>query len=189
MNIREKYGIPKEAKVLLYVGNISKNKNQEQMIDAFRLLPESVRQSTYILFCGRNLTQEYRLDDVIKKQPYSKHLILCGNIDKEYMGEYYKEADGVVLLSLVEGFGLSLIEGMHYGIPCVTFTDLDAFEDIYDKCAVVGLQERSDVAVADGINRLLETDWSANEIKVYSEKFASEQMADNYIRTFKQIIC
>lgn len=188
MNIREKYGIPDAAKIMLYVGNISKNKNQEQMIEAFGLLPESVQQNTYVLFCGRNLTPDYTLDNVVARKPYSQHLVLCGNVDKQYIGEYYRQADGVVLLSHAEGFGLSQIEGMHFGKPCMTFADLDAYEDIYDECAVVGLQERTDEEVASGMSRLLDTVWSAGEIKAYSKKFESKQMADNYIRTFKQII-
>lgn len=188
MNIRDKYDIPAGAKVLLYVGNISKNKNQEQLINAFGLLPDDVSKNTYVLFCGRNLTEDYTLDTMVASKPYGKHLVLCGNIDKQYMGAYYKEADGVVLLSHAEGFGLSLIEGMHFGKPCMTFADLDAYEDIYDGCAVIGLQVRTDEEVASGITRLLESDWRADDIKAYSKKFESEQMVDNYIRTFKQII-
>ena len=188
LNVREKYGIPSNGRILLYVGNISKNKNQVQMIRAFGLLPETVLQNTYVLFCGRNLTEDYTLDTMVASKPYGKHLVLCGNIDKQYMGAYYKEADGVVLLSHAEGFGLSLIEGMHFGKPCMTFADLDAYEDIYDDCAVIGLQVRTDEEVASGITRLLESDWRADDIKAYSKKFESEQMADNYIRTFKQII-
>ena len=44
MNIREKYSIPEGAKILLYVGNISKNKNQEQMIDAFAGLAQDGKE-------------------------------------------------------------------------------------------------------------------------------------------------
>ena len=43
VDIRELYGIPKEAKIILYVGNISENKNQIQMVRAFSLLPTDLR--------------------------------------------------------------------------------------------------------------------------------------------------
>lgn len=188
MNIREKYSIPEGAKILLYVGNISKNKNQEQMIDAFGLLPESVQQNTYVLFCGRNLTPDYTLDNVVASKPYNQHLVLCGNVDKKYMGAYYKEADGVVLLSHTEGFGLSLIEGMHFGKPCITFTDLDAYEDIYNESAVIGLNERTDDAVAKGLLCFFNMDWDHQAIIDYSKSFAPEKMAEKYMGVFKQII-
>ena len=188
MNIRKKYGIPNEAKILLYVGNISKNKNQEQMIEAFGLLSEEDKQSIYILFLGRNLTEDYTLDKVIASKPFCNHLVLCGNVDKECIVDYYEESDGVVLLSYAEGFGLSLIEGMHFGKPCITFVDLDAYEDIYDECAVIGLKERTNSAVASGIIKLLRNKWDSHRIIDYSKKFESKQMALNYISTFKHII-
>jgi glycosyltransferase involved in cell wall biosynthesis len=188
MSIREKYGIPDKAKILLYVGNISKNKNQEQMIEVFDLLPETERQNIYVLFLGRNLTPDYTLDERVAGKPYGDHLLLCGNVDRKYIRDYYEAADGVVLLSRAEGFGLSLIEGMHFGKPCMTFTDLEAFEDIYDACAVVGLTERTDDAVAKGVERLLNTAWDESEIKTFSKRFESAQMADNYLKSFNQII-
>lgn len=47
MNIRIKYSIPDNAKILLYVGNINENKNQEQMIEAFGLLSEADKCNTF----------------------------------------------------------------------------------------------------------------------------------------------
>jgi len=173
---------------LLYVGNISKNKNQEQMIAAFGQLSEKGRQNVYILFLGRNLTPDYTLNELVASKPFSDHLVLCGNVDKQYMGDYYMAADGVVLLSYAEGFGLSLIEGMHFGKPCLTFTDLDAYEDIYNEKAVIGIQERSDESVAKGLEQLLTSEWDATEIKDYSAKFEANAMANNYINCFKKII-
>lgn len=189
MNIREFYHIPKESKILLYVGNISKNKNQEQMVRAFELIPEETRNNTYILFIGRNLQKDYSIDDLIEKSPYKNHLILCGNIDKKDMPNFYSQADGVSLFSISEGFGLSLIEGMHFGIPCVTFTDLDAYEDIYDKCAVIGIKERSDEEVAKSIYNLLHLEWNRAAIVDYSKKFGRKQMASKYLETYLKIIC
>lgn len=188
MVIRERYNIPKEAKILLYVGNISRNKNQEQMIRVYDILPESLREELFILFIGRNLTSDYSICDMVSNSRNPNHLIICGNIDKIYMPEYYTAADGVVLLSISEGFGLSLIEGMHFGKPSVTFTDLDAFEDIYNECAVIGIENRTDEAVAEGIKTLINKAWDKDLIKKYSQKFDSQHMAKNYEDTFKQLI-
>lgn len=187
MEVRKKYGIPDNAKVLLYVGNISRNKNQEQLIEAFGMMSEELCENTYILFCGRNNEPGYSLDEKIAGNPYSGHLILCGNVDKKDMPAYYQQSDGAVLLSIAEGFGLSLIESMHFGKPCMTFSDLDAYDDIYDSCAMVGLQNRKDQTVADGLSELLQREWDSEAIKRYSERFESSQMADNYLSAYKQV--
>lgn len=187
VRVREKYNIPSDAKMLLYVGNISRNKNQEQLIESFGMLPEEKVKNTYVLFLGRNIEQGYELESLIGTKPYKEHLILCGNIDKNEMPCYYQEADGVILLSKAEGFGLSLIEGMHFGLPCMTFTDLDAFNDIYDPCAVVALADRNNQTVAKGLLGLLQKDWGRMAIKRYSKKFESKAMAENYLKVYNII--
>ena len=185
MSIREKYNIPVEDKVILYVGNISRNKNQVQMVRAYGLLPEDLRKQTWVLFCGNNHSGSHELEDLIASTPNSNHLVLCGGVDKAEMPFYYKEADGVALLSIAEGFGLSLIEGMHYGLPCVMFNDMDAFEDIFYKEAVVGVVERSDDKVAVALEELVTRPWNSNEIKSFSEKFDSQEMAKRYKEVYE----
>ena len=104
------------------------------------------------------------------------------------MPEYFKQADAVVLLSIAEGFGLSLIEGMYFGLPCMTFKDLDAFEDIFDEKAVVALSSRDDKVVAEGLQRLVTSEWDKERIILHSKKFENKAMVDNYINKFKEIV-
>jgi len=187
-SIREKYNIPQEAKVLLYVGNISENKNQLQMVRVFGMLTEELRSNTYVLFCGEDHAKDGIIENEISKVPDSDHLILCGGVDRTMMPDYYSEADGVVLLSFAEGFGLSLIEGMHFGLPCVMPIDLDAFEDIYDDNSVVSVKRRSDDDVAKAVDVLITQKWDKDTIKVYSKKFESEAMAKKYEHVYQTII-
>ena len=186
--IREKYNIPLDAKVLLYVGNISRNKNQVQMVRAFGLLPPDVRKKTYVLFCGEDHSRDGEIEKVIAYIPDADHMILCGGVDKGKMPNYYKEADGVVLLSHTEGFGLSLVEGMHFGLPCLMPKDLDAYADIYDDSAVVVVKERYDSAVMEAVGELLSRNWNKKTIMKYSKKFEPEAMAIKYKQVYQTII-
>ena len=187
IDIRDKYSIPTNGKILLYVGNISTNKNQEQMVRAYNLLPQEVKRLTYVLFLGRNNESSYSLESIINKSRNNKHLVLCGNIDKNEIASYYEQADGVALLSITEGFGLSLIEGMHFGVPCMTFKDLDAFNDIYSETSVIAIPDRNDQTVADKIQQLIFGNWDKNAIREYSKRFEATAMADNYINVYKAI--
>lgn len=187
-DVRTHYEIPMSSKVLLYVGNISHNKNQEQMVRSYALLPEEIQKSTYVLFCGADHMKDGILQKLIENSPNKSHLVLCGVVDKDRMVYYYKEANGVVLLSYTEGFGLSLVEGMHFGLPCVMHKDLDAFEDIYNECAVVTADGRDDNNVANAIVTLLTNDWNIDFIKAYSKKFESESMAQKYFDVYHKIV-
>ena len=184
INIRNKFDIPQDAKVLLYVGNISENKNQRQMIEAYVLLPEEVRNNTWVLFCGGGDLKSLQLGVLRLPVADQKHLVLCGPVEKSEMSNYYKASDGVILLSVAEGFGLSLVEGFHYGVPCAMFKDMDAFQDIFESYAVVSIEERNNKAVAKKLELLINREWDKQAIIKYSEKFSKEIMAKNYIKTY-----
>ena len=70
----------------------------------------------------------------------------------------------------------------------MSFTDVDAFEDIYNECAMIGVGEHSDEAVAKGLEILLTKEWDSERIKEYSKKFETERMANNYIYVYKKEI-
>ena len=187
LNIRKEYHIPNNAKIIVCIGNVCVRKNQGQLIKAFDCMPESVTEQTYILFVGSNPKSDYNIDTLSKDSKWKDHFIACGAVPKERVHYYYEQSDGVALISLSEGFGLSLIEGMHFGKPCMTFTDVDAFVDIYHPVAMVGVKEHSDEAVAKGIEMLLTSDWNSKDIRDYSCKFESQSMAANYIRVYIKI--
>lgn len=187
ISCKEKYSIPQNAKLLLYVGNISDNKNQRQMVEAFGLMPVLLQENTWVLFCGRPPV-DGSFEKYVNEKPYSSHLVLCGVVDKNTLSAYYKQADGVVLLSHAEGFGLSLVEGMHFGLPCAMFRDMDAFEDIYDERAVVAINKRDNDDVASAIAMLIKDDWNRDAIRDYSKKFESKAMANNYMSVYKRVM-
>lgn len=185
MDIRKKYNIPAEAKVVLYVGNVSLNKNQSALVSAFPLMENSICEKTWVLFLGRYSDDDDMINQ-INKSKYKEHFILCGAIDKEKVAEYYEQADATVLLSVAEGFGLSLIEGMHFGLPCIMPKDLDAFEDIYDECAMIPVSDRNETTVASALQMLLTREWDKETIMKCSEKFESERMAEKYLNFYNK---
>lgn len=186
--IRELYGTGDGSVILLCVGNIGKRKNQGQLITAFSLLPVDLAEKTYILFCGGKQDSGYTIEALSHDSKWKNHFITCGVVPKDRIDAYYEQSDAVALMSLSEGFGLSLIEGMHFGKPSISFTDVDAFEDIYSPDAMVGVEEHSDEAVAKGLERLLTGKWDSSKIKQYSEKFESQAMANNYIDVYQSNI-
>ena len=187
INIRERYSIKEDSKVIVCVGNVCRRKNQGQLIKAFDLLPQSLAQQTYILFLGGTFEKEYSIGMLSEKSRWSSHFITCGIIPKEEVGCFYDQCNAVALMSLSEGFGLSLIEGMHFGRPSMSFSDIDAFDDIYSPNAMVGVDIHSDEAVSKGMEKLLTKEWNEEIIKEHSKKFESRGMANNYINVYRKL--
>lgn len=181
INIRAKYNIPAEAKIILYVGNQSYNKNQKQMVRAFSRLAQRRQENTYVLFLG-GINKEYNLQEEINKQQSSAHLIVCGTIPKEQVVSYYKQSDATALFTNAEGFGLSLTEGMSYGLPAIAIKTIDTFEDLYSKASMIGVDRYDDQLIADGLEELLVSKWNKDDIIKYSAKFASSEMPDEYAK-------
>lgn len=186
--VREKHNLALDDKILLYVGNVCRRKNQGQLIRAFNLLPKRIREKTFVLFLGGEPESDYRIKELTKGISFDSHFISCGPVAKDTVSLYYKQGDAVALMSLSEGFGLSLIEGMHFGLPCIAFSDIDAFEDIYDENVMIGVSAHDDESVAKGLEQLLGKEWNKPDIIKYSIKFESPQMARNYVNTYNTIL-
>lgn len=89
LDIRKKYGLPVESKVILYVGNLCRRKNQGQLISAFPLVNKNVADNIYVLFLGKRLEDDYSIASLSQGNEYASHFIECGNIDKELMPSFY----------------------------------------------------------------------------------------------------
>lgn len=179
VDVRKLWKIPPENRVITVVGNISVNKNQVQVAQAYGLLPEPLRQSTTILFLGTE-ADGGALAREIQRQGAGAHLIACGFISRNCLESYYREASLTVLASYTDGFGISVAEGFQYGVPAVLFDDLDAVPDMASEAAVITVKERSTQALAAAIQAALEKSWDAAAIREHGKNFSPELMAERY---------
>ncbi len=186
INIRKKYHLENSPKIMLAIGNIGKNKNQIQIARAYNNLPKYIKEKLVIIFYGHDTADSLFQRELSKQK--STHLIYGGQVPKSELPNIYKQADFTILASISEGFGLSLIEGFAYGLPCITFSNLDAVFDIYSPEAVYLVKERSDDALAKGIEDFINKQWDKKKIKKHAEKFTLDKMSGNYIYYFKSLI-
>ena len=107
---REELGIPQDAKLLISVGELNKNKNHETVIKAIKDL------DVYYVIAGRGDLQDY-LQNLIDELNLSDRVKLLGY--RTDVAELYAAADIFVFPSFREGLGLAAIEGMASGLPLV----------------------------------------------------------------------
>lgn len=184
INIKDKYAIPKEKKIALCVGNLCQRKNQAQIVRSVANLPQVVRKQLFILFLGEDRLDS-QLNAEINKLNLHDCCAVCGNVPEELIGSYYSQADYTLLASVSEGFGLTIIEGFVYGLPNLTFDDLEAIPDLYDDNVMITIKYRTDEAFADGIVQLLDKKWNKEYIRQYAESFSLEKMARKYMATYE----
>lgn len=183
VNIFEKYNIPKNNIIMLCIGNITKNKNQMQIVRSYHLLEESIRNNITVLFLGHEVDGG-EVRNKIEQLGYNKNLILCGFVDRNEMVDYFLTARVNLFPSLNDGFGLPIIEGFVYGIPTVAFNDIDAIQDIYSPDAMLLVEKREDKFLAMTMVEAMQKSWDENIIKTHGKKFSIEETAEGYKHIF-----
>jgi glycosyltransferase involved in cell wall biosynthesis/hydroxymethylpyrimidine pyrophosphatase-like HAD family hydrolase len=125
---REKYGLPKKAKIVLSVQRIDPKSGHEQLIKAMPYILKKVPDAKLVFVGEKSLSSQLskereiltkKIKKTVKKLGLKNHVIFLGNINYHSLPEFYNCVDVVALCSKNEGFGLSVTEGMACGKPVV----------------------------------------------------------------------
>ena len=158
-------------------GNISKNKNQFQLLESLKMLPYNYFEKIIVLLVGENL------DSRINEFCYNNKNIdvkVVGFVNRKELFSYYKNSNLNVLLSHSEGFGMSVIEGYLCGVPSLFFSDIDAASDLYNEDCSISLEDRSNSTVAIALMKAMDKKWNKEKIINFGKKFLLSNTILNY---------
>ncbi len=112
---RNKHNLTKQT--ILYTGSLKPHKNVSILIHAFANMKQ--RSDIQLAFSGESIRQEKHLWELIKKKGITQDVIEIGQCSREELALAYRAAAVVVLPSLYEGFGFSILEAMASGTPAI----------------------------------------------------------------------
>lgn len=170
-------------KILFFVGNITKNKNQMQAVEILK--NTKVFENILLVLWGREVDNGEVRKKIAKYQLH-KNVILGGFNDR--MDIFWKFCDVNLFLSLNDGFGLPIVEGYMHGVPCVTFEDLDATQDLYYPEAMLKVKDRSNESVTDTLKIALDKNWKYEEIIEIGNMFSIDIMSEKYVNWYKEVM-
>lgn len=173
----------KGKKILFFVGNITKNKNQMQAVEILK--NTKVFENTLLVLWGREVDNGEVRKKIVEYQLH-KNVILGGFNDR--MDIFWKFCDVNLFLSLNDGFGLPIVEGYMHGVPCVTFEDLDATQDLYYPEAMLKVKDRSNESVTDTLKTALDKNWKYEEIIEIGNMFSIDIMSEKYVNWYKEVM-
>jgi O-antigen biosynthesis alpha-1,2-rhamnosyltransferase len=117
------------GRVYLTVGTIEPRKNHEMMLDAFERLWAEGGDARLMMF-GRLGWRSDRLARRIRRHPQFGHRLTWFETGSDAELDYaYRHASALIFASCYEGFGLPLVEAMHYGLPVIA-SDIAVFREI-----------------------------------------------------------
>lgn len=112
IKLREKNGIPKDAFLIISVGELNQNKNHRIALLAMKKLKN--RKNVYYGICGDGFYYE-NIKKYVEKLNISDRVFVWGY--KRNIVDYYAMADVTLFPSRREGLGMAGIESLAMGIP------------------------------------------------------------------------
>lgn len=169
------------------IGTIGSRKNQIFILEALKCLSKNDLRNIRFKFLGIDRT-EGEFDKRIKLYGLVDICENCGFVNPEDVENYLRNANGTIMVSVQEAFGISLIEGFQYGLPALTYSDLAASLDFYSEDAVMFIKDRTVNALADAIISFTSKKWDSEKIKAWGKLFKLKNIADEYVDLYKDIL-
>jgi glycosyltransferase involved in cell wall biosynthesis len=175
--------LPKDYKQKGYYiymgGTVYKNKNSKGVVDGYSNLIqrlESKQDSPYLVIAGGNFVkdnpqaQEFR--QYIKDKGLEKKIILTGFYENNQAKQLLSNSIAMIHLSLYEGFGISLVEGMKAGTAVIAHNG-SCYPEVLNGAGLL----------VDGKN---EEQVGEAMYKVYKDKEYREQLVKKGLQRAKQ---
>lgn len=114
--ILDRYGV--SGDYLLFVGTLEPRKNLARLVAALETLGDSVPQ---LIVVGAKGWGDVKVDSIKNKShETSTRVKFLGFVDARDLGVLYSNAKAFCYPSLMEGFGLPILEAMSCGVPVLT---------------------------------------------------------------------
>lgn len=179
INIREKYGIEPDKKIVLSVQRLAPRKGLDVLLKAIRVLK---RDDVVFLICGKGSEQE-NLERQAHEDGLDSNVVFAGFVPDEELRDHYEQADLFALPSLYEGFGIVFVDALACGVPVVTTLcgGPEAVINETNGCLVpVGDPDR----FACAVDRALDRVWDRNSIREGARIYEWKNIVNCYEKLF-----
>jgi glycosyltransferase involved in cell wall biosynthesis len=178
--IRNQYGIPIDAKVIIKTAAFRPEKNHKAAINAFHLLNSYENHNVYLLFVGDGALKA-EMEEYVKSLNLSGKILFTGNQDN--VQPFYWASNIFTLTSNgVETFSIAALEALNTGLPCV-LTDIGGANEMIEN-GVNGYLTKTDfVDICAQWNKALLTPFDKKSITAsIKDKFSLDSMISKYVQ-------
>jgi glycosyltransferase involved in cell wall biosynthesis len=188
---RQKFGIPSNKKLVLFLGRLHWKKGLDTLIPAFREVIKADRNAVLIL-AGGDDGYKKSAEELIKKYDIGENVVFTGMIlDKEKKAAL-SESDLFVMPSLFEACSISLLEALSFGLPAIVTEGVGGSLEIQK--AQAGLVVKKEAKELSGaILKILDNPDFAKKIGeagkgLFAQKFLISRVAEEFINSYRELI-
>lgn len=192
ISIREKFGIPKDRSIVLFLSRIEPKKGLDLLLPALEALPD---QNFQFVLAGSNPQEpnyEQQIRDSIQRSRLKDCTTITGFITGSEKTALLEAADLFVLPSYYENFGIAVAEAMMAGTPVVISDQVHICHEIetaeagwITPCEVGALTETLRIALSDRAEQLRR----GKNAQTYAQTHYSwNAIAQQMIQAYQQIL-
>ena len=137
----------------LYVGAVERSKNVERLVAAFLASAALRAAGAELVVVGRVGNSGPAIQQLLAQHADAARVRLRGYVTDAELPALYRSAVAFVFLSLIEGFGLVLLEAMAYGTPVIAADASVTPEVVGDAALLVDGEDTA--AIGAALERLL----------------------------------
>ena len=126
LELKEKYGIPKDLSVILFSGKLIDNKKPVDLLKAYEIVSKEIKAA--LVYAGDGELRD-EMEHYIKTHNL-KNVYLMGFKNQMELPEFYAIADIFVLPSRFEPWGLVVNEAMCFSLPVIVSDQVGAGGDL-----------------------------------------------------------
>lgn len=181
--IRDRYGIPQDAKVFIFIGRITRDKGVNELFEASRQLLQA-HDDAYLLLVGNVEKSDSISDELYAWSQSQPRVIYVGftNVVEKYVAA----GDVYVLPSYREGFGSAVIEAEAMALPVIV-TDIPGPTDAMRKNQTGLVVKKGD---AEELRDAMETLYASVELRTQMGNSARDFASNGFEQKalFEQIM-
>lgn len=190
--VKEKYNIPDNKKIVMFVGRLQKEKGILELVKAFN---NANKGNWHLVIVGASFFKNSKKDQFTEKiekliNDSQNNISLTGYVDYEDIHLIYSTANiGVVPSLCNEAFGMTLLEFMASGIPTIITND-GALPEIATNETSIIIDRNNNILedLENALTKLLNENNNIKQIKEKSIERAKKFDIIHYVKTFNEII-
>jgi len=136
--ILTKYKIPTDRKYILSLCSLNKRKNLNFLVDSFVDFLEknpNIKDLDLVLAGPKGWLMDEMFKSIKNADKYKDRIILTGFVDEKDINTIYNGAFAFIFPSLLEGFGLPVLEAMQCGVPVIS-SNATSLPEVYGEAAM-----------------------------------------------------
>lgn len=174
----------------IYVGSLHPRKNVVNLIKAFDLFKIENGTNHKLVLVGRMAWKNEALKKTYETTVHRDEIIFTGHITNQQLPKYLAAAEALTYVSVFEGFGIPILEGMSSGTPVIT-SNVSSMPEVAGDAALL-VDPHDPKSIADGMTRIISELKLRKDLiskgKQRTQLFSWDKTADHIYQELKKIV-